>query len=355
MQWQTLRLWPITSGCPNRCRHCCDEAGPPYGALMSLDDVKWIVGEFARVWEDTFGASAQVRIIQDGFEPTAHPDFLRLWQYALSFWPEERRGEFGTILGTNGYGLARAGDWEHLFEEMLPAGIGTVGISVFGLEEEHDWFAQRKGAYQDIVIAAGRALDSGMGLNFEISLNKRNLASFSSIVEALEELGHGQARIWSGVPAFYMNDRLRAFEALRITKAEHEMIADALPRAPDRGSNTEASYTRLLTDKGREAGLCTYEAGGKGPDQRHLGWLVITPAFEVIERFDSRPSIPHGNLKREGVETVWASVLNAELPLMPEPDALARAYGDFPSEALHPGAGSVYMKLCDKYWAAAQD
>lgn len=33
--WQSVRIEPIASGCPNRCRHCAEDAGPPYGELDS--------------------------------------------------------------------------------------------------------------------------------------------------------------------------------------------------------------------------------------------------------------------------------------------------------------------------------
>jgi len=353
MKWDRIRLQPIYSGCPNRCRHCCDEGSPPFGDLMSLEDIQWIVAEFDRAWQDTFGTPAHFRILEDGFEPTVHQDFIRLRQYVMSFLPASRREEFDT-LGTNGHGLARAPNWRSLFEELAAIGVRGLGFAVHGLEQEHDWFVQRDGAYQDITPSATRALDSGLNVSFEIHLNKRNLASFPAIVDALERLCSGRARIWCGVPGFYMNDRLRAFDSLRPTKADWGRLADTLERAPDRGSNTEAHWTRLLTEKGKFAGLCTYEPAGRGPEERALAWLRITPAFDVIEMFESRPPLPHGNLKRDGISRVWAGILEAVLPTMPEPEALAQSYGNFESEALHPGVDSVYMKLCDRYWQSRQ-
>jgi MoaA/NifB/PqqE/SkfB family radical SAM enzyme len=347
--WEYLRIQPIASGCPNRCRHCCDEAGPPFGELIGLDDVQWIVDELIGAWQSSLGTSPQVRVITDGYEPSVHPHFVRLHQYAASFLPQSRRAE-SDALGTNGYGLARCAAWQSLYQAMLAAGLRRLGMVVHGAEDEHDWFVQRPGAYQDLVTATERALASGMDLGFEIPINRRNVTSFASIVNALERLTEGRARLWSGVSAFYMNDRLRALQALRPTKRDIEPLADALPGAPLSAANSEAFWTRRLAQQGSSADLHTYRRSGRGPAKRGLGHLLVTPEFEVIEVLESRPSIGHGNLRRDGGEKVWRSVLDTELPPMPEPDELAHLYGDVESDALHPGADSVYMMLCDKHW-----
>ncbi|KPJ58026.1 MAG: hypothetical protein AMS15_09355 [Planctomycetes bacterium DG_23] len=152
-----------------------------------------------------------------------------------------------------------------------------------------------------------------------------------------------------------MNDRLRALEAIRPTKTDREKIAEVLLRVPGHGdSDTEASWTRHLVEKGKSADLLTYEPEGKGPQQRRLGRLRIMPDFDVIEIFYSRPLILHGNVKRDGIERVWGNILDTELSEMPEPDTLARLYGDFASELLYPRADSVYLKHCDKYWQEHQ-
>jgi len=347
--WDRLQLEPIVSGCPNRCRHCSEEGGPPFGALMSLDDVKWLVGEFGRAFEKTTGHAPSVRCGLDTFEPTAHPDFVRLKAYELSFIPEARRHEFD-MLSSNGYGLARLEDWRPVYEALIAAGFSGIGFAIHGLEAEHDWFVRRSGAYRDLVIATQRALACGMRVWFEIHLNKRNLDSFNSIAEMLEQLGGGKIRIITGVPGFFPNDRLREFEALlRPTKADLDLFAEALERMKC-GVETEAVWTQRLMEKGRKICPHTYEHGGNVPSERTLGRLVVMPDLDVKELFFSRPAIPHGNVRRDGIESVWRSILEAQGPPLPEPQELARLYGDFGSQALHPCGDSVYMKLCDRYW-----
>ena len=345
--WRVLELQPIACGCPNTCRHCSEEGRPPFGALMSVDDVRWLVEELVGAWERTLGTVPEVRGVEEGLEPTAHPDFLRLIEYAWSFYPDSC-----DTLGTNGYGLARLGNWQSTFDRLRELGIACLGMAIHGLPQEHDWFVGRPGAFRDLAVTTERALESGLDVAFEIHLNRRNVRTFGAVVEVLTELGGGRARLTSGVDAYYMNDRLRALEALRPTQAEMAAIVHVWPLAPDRGSDTEANLTRQLASRERGADLCTYEPAGTGPEGRRRGCFRVTPAFDVIERFLSRPHLHHGNLRRDGADRVWQSVLDATLPPMPEPDELAATYGDFHSDLLYPGAESIHMKLCDRYWSA---
>jgi hypothetical protein len=115
-------------------------------------------------------------------------------------------------------------------------------------------------------------------------------------------------------------------------------------------ADIQAHWTRRLLDAGREACPHTYESPGKGPSQRTLARFRITPEFDVRELFFSRPAIDHGNLRRDGIDHVWHSILEADLRALPEPEELAALYGDLQSLHLHPGADSVYMKLCDTWW-----
>ncbi len=79
--------------------------------------------------------------------------------------------------------------------------------------------------------------------------------------------------------------------------------------------------------------------------------LIVEPSFDVIEAFDARPPVAHGNVREDGFDAVFGSVLELELPPMPEPGELAERYGDKSSDLLYPGADSVHMKLADRYWS----
>lgn len=315
---------------------------------MSFDRAKWLVDEFARAFERSIGKPPEMRAWMDGFEPTVHPEFVRLKEYERSLIPEARRHEFD-MLSSNGYGLAHRDDWQASYQALAAVGFTGIGFAIHGLEEEHDWFVRRPGAYRDILVAVERTLASGMRAQVWICMNARNVQSFGAVVKALDDLGGGAIRIVAGVPAFHSNERLRAFEALRPTRADVEPIMEDL-RQTAWDADTQAHWTGRLMDAGRDACPHTYESAGKGPSQRTLGRFRITPELGVRELFFSRPAVDHGNIGRDGIARVWRRVLEADLPALPEPEELAARYGDLQSERLHPGGDSVYMKLCDTWW-----
>jgi MoaA/NifB/PqqE/SkfB family radical SAM enzyme len=287
----------------------------------------------------------------DMMEITAHPHFVRILEYGRAFFTEKWRRE-STYLSSNGYGLARAADPAAAWRSLREIGFAGFGTAIYGVAADHDRFAGRKGAYDDFAAAARSALACGMPVQVEIHVHRWTLPSFPEIVQQIEELGQGRIRLLVGIPSFYMNDRLRAFEPLRPTQAEVEAQEAVRAIAESSVGDTEAAWTRHLAESGSVARLYdgAYQRGGTGPEERDLGWFRITPDFEVIEEFEARPPIAHGNLRRDGMQSVWQHVMGAKVPALPEPEDLARHYGDLGSEAMHPAVGSVYRLLGERYW-----
>jgi len=346
--WNFVHLEPIVAGCPNRCRHCSESGGPPFGELMSVDDAKWVIDEFVQAFNKGLGYVPTIWPWLDTFEPTAHPRFLELKAFEMAFLVERLRYN---LLSTSGYGLARLDDWHPAYEELMAMGFEGIGYAIHGLEEGHDWFVRRKGAYRDLMTAVKRAREVGMTLSVHIYPTKRNLDTFKQVVIEAKSMAGESANLMIGTAAFYANERLREYEAtLRISKAEGERIAEVLPMAQEMCQKTEAIFAQHLASEGKKACPYSHESGGKGPAERSLGRLQVTPDFDVSEVFHTRANISHGNLKRDGMEVVWQSIVDAAIPGIPEPEELANRYGDFTSDLLHPTGDSVYMKLCDKYW-----
>jgi hypothetical protein len=189
----------------------------------------------------------------------------------------------------------------------------------------------------------------------EIHLTKSNIGQFGATIDALSQATDGRAKLTSGIDAYFRNDRLRALDGVRLRAGDVGAIWDEWRQAPDRGHDTEGSLTTAMAGMHGGGDLCTYEAGGTGPEGRRLGRLRITPARDVVEILDSRPWLDHGNLKQDGIEGVWGSILDTALPDMPDPAELAAAFGDLESDLLHPGAESVHMKLADRYWSQVRE
>ncbi len=344
--WKRLTLQPIFAGCPNRCRHCCDAAGPPFGAFMSADDIRWLADGFREASAKAMGEALDILVWEDGYESTAHPEFVEMLRCIRTF-----EYEPGESLSSNGYGIARLDDWRGALMELREMGFTGLASAIHGVGDQHDRFVRRRGAYHDLEVSARRFLDAGMNVFFEIHLNRGNVGEFAAIIEALQELTDGRARLTSGIDAYYMNDTLRELESVRLRARETDTSDEVWELAPDRGHDTEAALTERLSEEATVQALDTYSPTGRGPEARRLGTLIVEPSFDVIEVFTARPAAAHGNVKEDGFDAVFGSVLALELPPMPEPGELAERYGDTSSDLLYPGADSVHMKLASRYWS----
>jgi len=344
--WKRLTLQPTFAGCPNRCRHCSEAAGPPFGAFMSVDDIRWLAHGFRDASGKAMGEPLDILVWEDGYESTAHPQFVEMLRCIRTFDYEPCES-----LSSNGYGIARANDWRGALDEMREMGYTCLASAIHGVGVQHDRFVRRRGAYHDLEVAAQRFLDAEMRVWFEIHLNRENIGEFASIIKALQELTNGRARLTSGIDAYYMNDSLRELESVRLRAGEIDTSDEVWGLAPDRGHDTEAALTERLSEDTAAQALDTYSPAGRGPEARRLSVLIVTPSFGVIEAFLARPPVAHGNVKGDGFDAVFGSVMELELPPMPEPGELADRYGDKSSDLLYPGADSVHMKLADRHWS----
>ena len=315
---------------------------------MSPDDIRWLAEGFRGASERALGEALDVLVWEDGYECSAHPDFIEILRCIRTFDSDPQ-----PALNSNGYGLAQLEDWERCLAELREMGFTALASAVHGVGDQHDRFVRRRGAYHDLEVSARRFLDSGMSVWFEIHLNRENIGEFASIVRALQGLTDGQARLTSGVDGYFMNDRLRELESVRLREGDIAVDEALWQAAPRNGHATEGVLTERLSDPSAVEGLLTYCPAGRGPEGRRHGRLYVQPSFEVVEVLDARPPMHHGNVREAGFEAVWESVMALELPPMPEPAELVARYGDAGSDLLYPNCESIHMKLADRYWSGA--
>ena len=179
--WKRLTLQPIFAGCPNRCRHCSDAAGPPFGAFMSVDEIRWLANGFRNASAKALGEPLDILVWEDGYESTAHPQFVEMLRCIRTFDYEPCES-----LSSNGYGVARLTDWRGPLSQMREMGYTALASAIHGVGDQHDRFVRRRGAYHDLEVAARRFLDVGMNVFFEIHLNRENIGELASIIEALQ-------------------------------------------------------------------------------------------------------------------------------------------------------------------------
>lgn len=166
-------------GCNMRCKHCgsaCHDVLP--GELTTTEALRLCddIGKLGMKW-----------ITLSGGEPTTRKD-----------WPDiagrlKERGVATTII-TNGWLFD-----EVILEQAIQAGVATIGFSLDGLQETHD-FMRREGSYQKIMKAIELCLSRNMNATAITTVNKKNLGELDRIKQELADRGVKEWQVQMGCP-----------------------------------------------------------------------------------------------------------------------------------------------------------
>lgn len=231
--------------CTNRCQHCWTEGSVEH-ARVPAERVFFVLTKLAELRREF----AQVTFFLYD-EPTNHPHFVDILEHAAGL------GLIGEdfFLATNGSLLARART--ETWERMARAGCRTLQLTAYGLEQAHDAFAGRRGAFQDIVTTIQRASEHGVGWYAGVVMHRDNVGQVRETVEYLRGLDPaGRAQV--GSFTFLWQGRGREARRLR-TRDLAALPPEKRPRTHTLIEEREA-VRRILDDPGlaaRRAGETT--------------------------------------------------------------------------------------------------
>ena len=281
-------IWEITHRCNLRCVHCeklCGESSP---LELPTEKLRSVARELVQL------GCRHVHVT--GGEPLMHPHW------------EDLCHDFATIglclsLITNGTLLDRA-----RLDRAIGAGVGTVGISLDGLQSTHDGIRQRPGAgpspWRETVAALERALPRIETVVITV-VNRRNLAELPALHEFLAGLGVRRWQIQLAIPVGRVLDikepfliapsdlePLTAFlvEARSGGKTPHVDVSDTIGyfTERERGLRGDPASPSLWT--GCQAGIRSVAITYGG---RVRGCSIMPPEFDA------------GDLHDESMTAIW--------------------------------------------------
>ena len=178
-------FWECTTRCNLHCRHCgsdCKDCGgekdmPAEDFLRAFDTIP------------TQNRQLPFTVVITGGEPLLRDDLPAIGKAI------RQRGV--------GWGLVSNG-WlydEAMHHRLMAAGMGSLTISLDGLQEDHDWMRGREGSYVRALNAIAIAAKQPR-LNFDVvtCVNQRNLPHLQAIHDQLAQMGVGQWRIFTIIP-----------------------------------------------------------------------------------------------------------------------------------------------------------
>ncbi len=202
--------------CVNRCKHCY-YYGAPGKPMMEHEKMDFILEKTAEIKE-----KFPLVMPQYFDEPTIHPDFVRIF---------EKQSKLGLIWNgfffpTNGYGLARMNgtEWKRLKE----AGFDELQFTFYGLEEVHDKFAGRKGAFKDLVTAIRKANQYDLNWYATVIFHTGLIGKLPQIIEEIKKIGENRGK---KVGWFIFHWQGRGIDdKLRPRKKDYDNLPDGLQR-----------------------------------------------------------------------------------------------------------------------------
>lgn len=170
----TYLFFELTDACNLSCLHCGSSACPQNKTYLSESSIKKVLVSVAQKYDPS-----QIMICLTGGEPLMHPSFFGIASLA-------RRMGFSCGITTNATLIT-----EEIARKLIPSGVGSVTVSIDGLEETHDWFRNSKGAFKKAVAGIKSLMDATQGrISTQITtvVNKKNLCELDSLYDLVVSL-----------------------------------------------------------------------------------------------------------------------------------------------------------------------
>jgi heme d1 biosynthesis radical SAM protein NirJ len=160
-------IWNLLRRCNLTCMHCYSiSADIDFPGELSTQEVLGVMEDL-----QAFGVPA---LILSGGEPLLRPDLFEIAQRAKAL-------GFYTALSTNGTLIDPT-----LSTRIAGAGFDYVGISLDGLEQTHDRFRRKAGAFQRALNGIRLCRDTGVKVGARFTLTQDNAADLAGLLDLIE-------------------------------------------------------------------------------------------------------------------------------------------------------------------------
>jgi len=189
--------WELTLACNLRCSHCGSSAGLARPDELSLREAIALC--------DQFPALLVQEVNFTGGEPLLRLDWFEIAVHL-------RKIGITTKMITNGLALKT-----DTITRLIDAGIASIGVSLDGLEENHNHLRDFPGLFRHVVSGIKNLLDADLPVTVLTTVNALNVSELPSMYEYLLSLG---VRHWQVQPVFPLG-RVREMPHLQLTDAAY--------------------------------------------------------------------------------------------------------------------------------------
>lgn len=301
------------AGCPNRCRHCW--LGHPPNRRASQETLRWVVQQF-REWihpGETVPFIKPLTVATWYREPDYAANYRDLWNLEQELSDDGAAARFDLL---SMWRLARDESYARWAREI---GTQACQITFFGLEETTDYFAGRRGYFQDCLLATQRLLEVGIRPRWQLFLTQRALPELDGFVALIEAL-HLDQRVQQLGQEFEVFARTPAPDGAAYHIENVRPTVDALAVIPQYLAEKTRRYNGAAT---LEEGMGAAEAdwipelvkdGDPFKTYPETLAFMVTPDLDVFSNIgEPLPWWKLGNLQTDGVDQVMQRFENDEI------------------------------------------
>lgn len=255
----------VFRGCPNSCIHCSSPSRS--GDLLEGDVIKRVISESMDL--------GTYLVTFDGGEPMLRQDLPDLIASV-----DDRA--ISTCF-TSGYALS-----ENLAFELKKSGLYALRVSIDSpVEEQHDRFRGRRGAFRDAISGARNALHAGLLVDLFMVVSPYNIDQLEDAYSLASDLGVHELSLYEIVAVGRWNDHAEEVLTPRDIErlAEFHMMKNRLNNGP-----RVTALPHLLSP----------EMFGCFAGRR---WMHVDPSGDVMPC--AYMPISFGNVRKSSLKEIW--------------------------------------------------
>ncbi len=273
----------LTIRCNEHCIHCGSFCGDVQNEELTLEQYKTFLDE---VKED-FGTKGFMLCITGG-EPLLRKDFFEIMNYAhmLGFkWGMTSNGILITL---------------EVAAKLHEAGMGTISVSIDGLEDTHDSFRQTKGGYRKAMEGIQNLIDVGRFKTIQVTtvVTHQNIGELDALYDIFDKMDIDSWRVINIEPM----GRAKLHPELILNKEDYRYLMEFIRDKRMAGEPVEYGCSHYLGAEYEHEIRDWYFICSAG-----LYVASITANGDIIACLDieRRPELVQGNILKDRFKDVW--------------------------------------------------
>jgi len=297
-------VWNVTQACNLKCIHCYARAADQkYKEELTHDQALKLIDELA-----DFGVPV---ILFSGGEPFMRTDLVDLARHTV-------QNGMRAVISTNGTLINRDKACE-----LREIGLSYVGVSLDGMEEVHDHFRGKKGAFREAMDGIKNCKEADLKVGLRFTMNRLNVDEMPKIFDLIEEYDIPRAcfyhLVYAGRGTDLVKDDLDHSETRKVVDLIIERTKDfhdrGMPKeilTVDNHADGPYVYLRMLRENNPRAGevlqlLKMNEGNSSGRGIGCISWDGKVHADQFWRHYS------FGNVLERPFGEIWSDLSN---PLM---------------------------------------